>query len=168
MPRSKSFYPAELAILKQNAEDIIFDFILIADNLLKQYSEYLYPYEVEELNKIKKRCKKLYRNQLQYKNRIYITSDLNFVSLMMVDTDEAVKENLLYACDTATDNYESDVERIYNPCIWVFESTHLVKSKFVTSKIGMELCSVFYKENLVNYGSGFRDFWYSKPRKNFR
>lgn len=168
MPRRISFYPAELATLKENAEDIIFDYKIIADTLLKLFQGYLSIYEVEELNKNICNCKKLRPKQLQYKNRIYITSDLDFISLMMVNVDEAVKENIIYTCETEDDHCDSDVERIYAPCIWVFENKHLLKSKSLSSKIAIELCSVFYKENLVNYGSGFRDFWYAEPRKKFR
>lgn len=168
LPRSKSFFPAELATLKENAEDIIFDFVIIANTILKTYQGYLNFYEAEELESKLELCKNLCPNKLQYKNRIYITSDINFISLMMVNVDDAVKENIIYTCDTEDDHCDSDVERIYTPCIWVFENNRLLKNKSLSSKIAIELCSVFYKENLVNYGSGFRDFWYAKPRKEVR
>lgn len=168
MPRYTSYYPAELANLKKDTSDIIHDFKIIASTILDTYQDELNDETINELIDIINRCTDLFPSRLEYVNRIYITTDVHYTSFMLVNLEKHIFDNFLRLCDICyPEQYNFfDASDFELPCLWIFENKELIRKAFIPTRIAMELSSVFYKENLVNYGSIFRSSWTVKPRRN--
>lgn len=166
MPRHPGHFPADLANLKENATDIIYDFEKIAAFLAEYHKDYINSSHIVEFKNLSKKCAKLKPSKPAYSNRIYVTTNFKYISLMVVNLDEPVLDNLKYTCELV-EREEEYYDGDYYGVLWVFEGSDLTFKAFVSAKMVGKLVGVFHKENLVNYGS-FRDDWIAKPRRNAR
>jgi hypothetical protein len=176
MPRNKGYIPMDLKTLvtlpvhlKEENTDVIFDFGIIASKLKDYFDTSSTSKTINELDSHINFSKK-HSKKLNHKNRIYITTNLDFVSFMAVDFDKPVLDNLVYTIELLSEYNPYDFAGnypYYPPIIWVFEDKELVASHIISPKLAIELATVFVKENLLNK-SAFRDSWYGKPRRDYK
>lgn len=165
MPRHTGHFPGDIAHLKQNVTDIIYDFVHIYNFLADYYNDFLISEHIHEFKDKAKKFSNLKPSKPAYKNRIYITTNYTFVPFMAVDFDEPVLENLKFSCELIQpDEYNDFYDGKYYSILWIFEGSKLTYTAFLSPKTAMQLVSVFHKENLVNVGA-FRDEWVGAPRR---
>ncbi|KEQ23411.1 hypothetical protein [Paenibacillus tyrfis] len=164
MPQPITVYPADIIGLKSEETDIIHDYVKMCDFLLKKMDGKLTEHSLEIIQANRDRCKPL-MSPLRHQNRVYVTTNLDFVTLMMVDIEKGILDHLQFTLDIigplqAWD--EVDFE-LLSACVWIFEGEELIFRSLVTSKTLCKLMVVFDKENLVDYNSSRYD-WKTKHR----
>ncbi len=168
MPRPITVYPAMIAGLKRYVPDIIHDYKLICSYLLDHLGDEINDEGQAVLRKKIADCRRE-KAKPQHMNRVYITTDMNRVSLMLVDVDEGILDHFRFAFDLIGPDpdevYDSNLEFLHG-CLWVFEGKELIYRAIVRPKILCELLMAFDKENLIDY-NGARYDWKTKhrPRK---
>lgn len=167
MPRYKGHFPGNIANLKKNATDIIFDFVLVYNFLADYFDGYLDSSHIKDFKNTAKKLAKIKPSKPAYSNRIYITTNITHVSFMAVDFDEPVLEHLKYVCQLIEHEVDKDLyDGNYYSQLWVFEDAELSFHAIVSPKTVAKLVSVFYAENLINIGA-FRDSWIGEARRRW-
>lgn len=165
MPRPITVYPADIVGLRRNVTDVIHDYEQICSYYRELLEEELSDEGYINLSNHITRCRSEMSDPV-HRNRVYITTNLIHISLMMVDTDDGVIDHLKYAldliCPEFDDISDKDLEFLY-PSLWIFEGTTLTFRSIISPKTLGTLMVVFDKDNLVDFNSSRYD-WKTRRR----
>ncbi len=160
MPRARTSWTSGIVGLKRDETDIIADHGLICSSLQQSYERYFKPEVNEKLRQYVTHSNEL-KLPIFHNNRVYITTDVYRVSLMMVDLHPAIIEYLKGFFEDYTPDQAQEFYFLYGN-IWIFEGSNLTQWSLLQPQHLANLMAVFSKENLVDYNSS-RYSWKTQP-----
>ena len=138
------------AYLRTEFSDFIYDFPQMALAAMSIWGDHMHPDDKEGIRYGLEECRKLNVVVPTHINRIYVTTEYVYPSLVLADTSQTIVDHMLSVLDEIPN---PDIRyKDYLDCIvlWYFYGNHLVKHMPVTPTAFAELLLAFDRENLVS------------------
>ncbi len=155
-----AFEVANVAYLKKNVQDVLYDYKIMFNIQLNRFKDFLNDYDHYTIFKDLEFLKSQ-NVQPIHKNRVYIVTNLDYVPFMLVDMDEPVVDNLIGRFHVNSPHW---LTPDFISTLFIFKNENLVYSSDLTPNDVAKLTAVFKKENITEF-NGHRYDLYAKPRR---